>query len=802
MNLIQDRNGLKTLELKQELSLLNKDNDKFILFNKMELLDDLFWSFNSTEAKIAGLQKIIINQPDLNGSTLNNLYNLRNNIEFFKNNQAQNKQIEISNQFHLIEYSDFGGFKNELASKSITITRSKPSAFDFLTSNTLDLDKLYANSITQNQNNLYRYLLGFEDQIQTIQKSNSVTEIKDGLFYNMQFKHAVTLDLTNIREIKSNAFYQTQNLNFAWPTTSVLTKVGQWAFYGTSAKLTNTTLAKVVEIGDYAFASTRDHNVTELDLSAATAIGNSAFSNAQNLTKIKFNQQLTTIGNSAFSNAGLRSLTLPNSVNTINDYAFANNQIVSANLDLSHVNTIGASAFNRAGRIDQIQFANNLQTIKNNAFSNIQLKQLTIPPSVKTIEASAFASNIIQVTNLNLASVTTIGDGAFANAGTIETLTLTSVTQIDANAFSNLGLKTLTLPTTLTTIGQNAFSNNNLTTVSGINFDRVDLEAAFGSTVIQSNTNLNPPTDYQGQIGYDSATTKLDLSKTNNLNSTKMLNFLKLLLKEQKSFSEVVLPNNVDQNLINLLTTGTTINKLTWNAPSKTMNFTLANKTNIKSLDSNFTASIISIPENAFANMNMTLMQNQSLSLINVSNVGQSAFRNSGIKQFSNTESLKEINSLAFDYNVTLALPADVKLKDDAFSASTDQKQKLPPTVSRDQIFQRTSKYWEIYDQNSKILDFTKAKISGQKFFSKQDWNDYLNIGQYLLDGDVQKVILPPVYVIWDGFVDQLGTVETVVFHFLNQQIYTGAFNGTIVQTKPEQNQTNIIYDGAGFFVK
>ena len=66
----------------------------------------------------------------------------------------------------------------------------------------------------------------------------------------------------------------------------------------------------------------------------------------------------------------------------------------------------------------------------------------------------------------------------------------------------------------------------------------------------------------------------------------------------------------------------------------------------------------------------------------------------------------------------------------------------------------------------------------------------------------MQKVILPPVYVIWDGFVDQLGTIETVVFHSLNQQIYVGAFNETIVQTKPEQNQTNIIYDGAGFFVK
>ena len=61
---------------------------------------------------------------------------------------------------------------------------------------------------------------------------------------------------------------------------------------------------------------------------------------------------------------------------------------------------------------------------------------------------------------------------------------------------------------------------------------------------------------------------------------------------------------------------------------------------------------------------------------------------------------------------------------------------------------------------------------------------------------------MPKIYVIWDEFVNDLGNVEKITFQTLNQQIYAGAFNGTIVQDKPKQDQTNIIYDGASFFVK
>ena len=149
-----------------------------------------------------------------------------------------------------------------------------------------------------------------------------------------------------------------------------------------------------------------------------------------------------------------------------------------------------------------------------------------------------------------------------------------------------------------------------------------------------------------------------------------------------------------------------------------------------------------------------------------------------------------------------MVLGTEVKLQDDSFSATSQSDSKLPATVSRNQIFNQSSKYWQIYNKDTKVLDFTKAEIAGKKFFSRDDWKEYLDIGLYLLDGDVKEIILPEIYVIWNGFVNGLGRVDKITFQTLNQQIYNGAFTNTTIVNKPDQNQTNIIYDGDNFFTK
>ena len=145
-----------------------------------------------------------------------------------------------------------------------------------------------------------------------------------------------------------------------------------------------------------------------------------------------------------------------------------------------------------------------------------------------------------------------------------------------------------------------------------------------------------------------------------------------------------------------------------------------------------------------------------------------------------------------------MQLTDQIEIDDNAFSANSDQPV-LPPTVTQNKRITK-GEYLKIYDPSTKILDFTKADSASKYFDDKSKWTSYLNIGKYLVRGDVDKIILPPVYVIWTELVDNLSDVKEIVFQKQNQQIMENAFAGTKIKNKPQQNKTNVIFDDAGFF--
>ena len=179
--------------------------------------------------------------------------------------------------------------------------------------------------------------------------------------------------------------------------------------------------------------------------------------NNNQLTSITIPDSVTTIGDTAFSGNQLTSITIPDSVTTIGDVAFSGNQLTSITIPDS-VTTIGNSAFAN-NQLTSVIIPNTVTYLS--GFNNNQLTSITIPDSVTTIGDTAFSGN--QLTSITIPdSVTTIGDVAFSGNQLTSITIPDSVTTIGNSAFLGNKLTSIIIPDSVTTVGYYAFRSNNL----------------------------------------------------------------------------------------------------------------------------------------------------------------------------------------------------------------------------------------------------------------------------------------------------------------------------------------------------
>ena len=245
----------------------------------------------------------------------------------------------------------------------------------------------------------------------------------------------------------------------------------------------NSTTYKVTTIGDSAFSDC--DNLTSVTIpNSVTTIEGYAFYNCEGLTSVTIPNGVTTIEGYAFSYCtGLTSVTIGNSVTTIGKNAFYNcNGLTSVTIP-SSVTTIGENAFLYCNGLTEINVNDN-----NKEYSSIDgvlynkdvselicypcgmpLNSFSIPNSVTTIEGNAFAgcTGLTSVTMGN--SVTTIGENAFHYCDNLTSVTIpSSVTTIGDSAFAGCtGLTSVTIPNSVTTIGDFTFAGcDGLTSVT------------------------------------------------------------------------------------------------------------------------------------------------------------------------------------------------------------------------------------------------------------------------------------------------------------------------------------------------
>ena len=244
----------------------------------------------------------------------------------------------------------------------------------------------------------------------------------------------------------------------------------------------NGTTYSVTTIGSGAFSGSGLTSVTIPN--SVTTIENSAFEECSSLTSVTIPNNVTTIGSGAFrSCTSLTSITIPNSVTTIRDYAFKFcSSLVSVTIPNS-VTTIREYAFYECSSLESVTIPNSVTTIREYAFEKCSsLTSVTIPNNVKTIEFSAFreCSSLTSVTIPN--SVTTIERHAFEGCKSLTSVTIpNSVTSIESNAFSGSGLTSVTIPNSVTSIEYSAFEGcTSLTSVTIPNSVKTIEDHTFG----------------------------------------------------------------------------------------------------------------------------------------------------------------------------------------------------------------------------------------------------------------------------------------------------------------------------------
>ncbi len=303
------------------------------------------------------------------------------------------------------------------------------------------------------------------------------------------------LKKNDITEIGAYAFSGSSlKNNISTLDLSGITKIGEGAFYGLSGLKSVTIPKGITEIPDYAFAETGLTSVTIP--STVTKIGAYAFYGCESLTNISFADGclVAEIGAGAFYGSGISgSLTLPSTLVTLGDYAFAECANLTS-VTIPSAEYIGEGAFMNCTKLAAATYGDGAYVTGSYTFyaydeaSGTQvessLTSVTFGTNITEIGTGAFAY-CAKLEEIDLLNATAVGDGAFAACTSLESVTgLDKVTEFGMYAFAECAITEANLAAAKV-ISYQAFINcGNLETLTlGSSVEGVGDEAFAGTAL-------------------------------------------------------------------------------------------------------------------------------------------------------------------------------------------------------------------------------------------------------------------------------------------------------------------------------